>query len=430
MKKRAVPLRLAFCHPDLGLGGAERLIVDAAAELVKLDHKVIIFTAHYDPNRCFKETLEGKFAIKVCGSWLPRQIAGRFHAICACLRCIFIAFYIAWFSWRTNQIFDVVIVDQVSIVNPFLHGLTKSKVLFYCHFPDMLLAQRQSWPRLFYRMPIDYLEQETTGMADTILVNSAYTQGVFAKTFKRLHARGIVPSILHPAVNVPSEAVLADTLAQWPQTLSPALAEFARAGPVFLSINRFERKKGIELAIQALGRLLDRLQKEEMAHLELPRLIVAGGYDVRLAENRLYFEELQKEAVHLKLKDKVWFLPSFTDAERGALLAICRAVVYTPQNEHFGIVPLEAMASARPVIACNSGGPLESIRDGTTGFLVEPEPDAFAAAMLKLMDPKKAQTIGQQARMHVQLCFSRSSFGIKLQQQLRSLVRSVTSKKS
>lgn len=82
---------------------------------------------------------------------------------------------------------------------------------------------------------------------------------------------------------------------------------------------------------------------------------------------------------------QVCFLPSFTDAERGALLAACRAVVYSPQNEHFGIVPLEAMASARPVIACNSGGPLESIRDGVTGFLVEPNPDAFAAAMLSLM---------------------------------------------
>jgi alpha-1,3/alpha-1,6-mannosyltransferase len=78
-------------------------------------------------------------------------------------------------------------------------------------------------------------------------------------------------------------------------------------------------------------------------------------------------------------------MPSFTDAERGALLAVCRAVVYTPQNEHFGIVPLEAMACARPVIACDSGGPLESIRPGVTGFLVKPGPDAFAAAMLSLM---------------------------------------------
>jgi alpha-1,3/alpha-1,6-mannosyltransferase len=81
------------------------------------------------------------------------------------------------------------------------------------------------------------------------------------------------------------------------------------------------------------------------------------------------------------LCDQVWFLPSFSDAQRAALLAKARAVVYTPQNEHFGIVPLEAMAAARPVIACNSGGPRESVKNGVTGFLVKPNARSFAHAM-------------------------------------------------
>ena len=78
------------------------------------------------------------------------------------------------------------------------------------------------------------------------------------------------------------------------------------------------------------------------------------------------------------------FVQSFTDAERGALLAAACAVVYTPTNEHFGIVPLEAMAAGRPVLACNSGGPRESVLHGTTGLLAEPQPDAFARAMAQL----------------------------------------------
>jgi glycogen synthase len=81
---------------------------------------------------------------------------------------------------------------------------------------------------------------------------------------------------------------------------------------------------------------------------------------------------------------QVWMVPSFSDQERLLLLAACNAVVYTPQNEHFGIVPLEAMAAARPVVACSSGGPLESVVDGETGFLCDPTPSAFAAAMHKL----------------------------------------------
>ena len=82
---------------------------------------------------------------------------------------------------------------------------------------------------------------------------------------------------------------------------------------------------------------------------------------------------------------QVWLLPSFLDAQRAALLAACRAVIYTPENEHFGIVPLEAMASSRPVIACNSGGPKESVLNGITGFLCEPQPSQFARAMEQLL---------------------------------------------
>lgn len=82
---------------------------------------------------------------------------------------------------------------------------------------------------------------------------------------------------------------------------------------------------------------------------------------------------------------QVWLLPSFSDEQRAALLAACVAVLYTPQNEHFGIVPLEAMASGRPVIACDSGGPTESVLPGVTGFLCRPSPSQFADAMGKLL---------------------------------------------
>ena len=45
-------MRVAFCHPDLGIGGAERFIVDAASELQQRGHTVHVYTAHYDPARC------------------------------------------------------------------------------------------------------------------------------------------------------------------------------------------------------------------------------------------------------------------------------------------------------------------------------------------------------------------------------------------
>eukprot|EP00955_Chlamydomonas_euryale_P011176 120591-Chlamydomonas_euryale.AAC.1 len=67
------------------------------------------------------------------------------------------------------------------------------------------------------------------------------------------------------------------------------------------------------------------------------------------------------------------FFTVCTRRQRALLLAACSVVLYTPQNEHFGIVPLEAMAAGRPVVACASGGPLESVLHGETGMLCQPD---------------------------------------------------------
>lgn len=50
---------VVFFHPDLGIGGAERLVVDAAVGLQNRGHKVVIFTNHCDPGHCFDECRDG-----------------------------------------------------------------------------------------------------------------------------------------------------------------------------------------------------------------------------------------------------------------------------------------------------------------------------------------------------------------------------------
>ena len=50
---------IVFFHPDLGIGGAERLVIDAAVGLQNRGHKVTIFTSHCDPKHCFPEASDG-----------------------------------------------------------------------------------------------------------------------------------------------------------------------------------------------------------------------------------------------------------------------------------------------------------------------------------------------------------------------------------
>jgi len=81
-------LRVAFVHPDLGIGGAERLVVDAAVGLQGAGHRVVMFTSHHDPTsrNSLEETRDGTLKVVVHGDALPRSIFGRFKAFCAYLR--------------------------------------------------------------------------------------------------------------------------------------------------------------------------------------------------------------------------------------------------------------------------------------------------------------------------------------------------------
>jgi alpha-1,3/alpha-1,6-mannosyltransferase len=414
-------LKVAFCHPDLGLGGAERLVVDAAAELAARGHAVDVYTAYYDPARCFEETRSGAFSVTVAGGWFPRSLFGRAMALCAYVRSVLIAVRIAWAAFSSGRAYDVVVVDQVSAAVPALRLLTRARVLFYCHFPDLLLARPASALHALYRAPLDWVEQATTGAADRVLVNSAFTRRVFASTFLRLTCRQIVPDVLYPAVAPPSDAALAAAAAGWRDALPPRVAAALEGGRAFVSINRFERKKDVGLALRALA-ALDALQaadgaSDEGAAAAPPaRLVVAGGYDARVPENVEHLRELGRLAAELGLRERVVFLPSFTDAQRAALLAATVAVLYTPRGEHFGIVPLEAMAAGRPVVACNSGGPLESVVDGETGFLRRPTPGEWAGAMRALLAPGAAERMGRAARAHVCARFSRAAFGDRLEE--------------
>ncbi|PUZ48656.1 hypothetical protein GQ55_7G263300 [Panicum hallii var. hallii] len=387
---RTRKLKVAVIHPDLGIGGAERLIVDAACQLAAHGHDVHVFTSHHDKNRCFEETVSGPFPVTVYGDFLPRHVFYRFHAVCAYLRCIFVALCVL--LWWPS--FDVILVDQVSVVIPLLKLKASSKIVFYCHFPDLLLAQHTTMLRRLYRKPIDMIEEATTGMANLILVNSKFTAATFARTFCGLHARGIEPGVLYPAVSVE----------QFHEPLAYKLN--------FLSINRFERKKNLDLAISAFALLRSVASTLPGDALQDATLTVAGGYDKRLKENVDYLEELKRLAMAEGVSGQVKFVTSCSTSERNELLSNCLCVLYTPKDEHFGIVPLEAMAAHKPVIACNSGGPVETVVNEVTGFLCDPSPTEFSKAMLKLVnDHDLAVRMGKQARDHVVQKFSTRTFG-------------------
>jgi alpha-1,3/alpha-1,6-mannosyltransferase len=158
-----------------------------------------MYTSHYSPARSFYETRDGSFPVIVHGDWLPRTTFGGFSIVWAICRAIWLALCIWWSGIK----YDVFITDQISVYNIVLRVLRPgSKIVFYCHFPDQLLASRGTCLKRFYRAPFDALESWSTGLAHVVAVNSKFTKRTFHQTFPRLARQD--PVVLYPCVAIDS----------------------------------------------------------------------------------------------------------------------------------------------------------------------------------------------------------------------------------
>ncbi|HEU5195194.1 MAG TPA: glycosyltransferase [Methylomirabilota bacterium] len=390
-------LRISFVRPGLGIGGAERLVVDAALELDARGHQVTLFVGDRQEAQ-LDEVKAGRVRVVAVGRKLPPHVAQRLRAPAAILRAAWAARALA----KARPAPDVVVVDLVPHVIPLVRRLTRAPVACYCHFPDLLLAPRRRGLYALYRAPLDRMEERGLVAADRVLVNSRFTASVVEVTFPRLSVASL--DVVYPGVDVPAAMP-----PPWP------------GEPLILSVNRFDPGKNLALAVEALATLRERMPAATFAAV---RLVLAGHFDERLAETRALGAELEARAERLGLAGQVSLARSPSDAERRALLARAACLVYTPLAEHFGIVPLEAMAAARPVIAVNRGGPTETIVNGETGWLASPTPAAFGDALARVLDnPQAARRIGEAGWRHVRANFSRTVFGERMEAALAGLVR-------
>lgn len=147
-----------------------------------------------------------------------------------------------------------------------------------------------------------------------------------------------------------------------------------------LSVGRLDRTKRVDLLLEAAA-----------LHPALEVVVAGDGPD------RTRLEALARER---GLDGRARFLGRVSADELAGLYARCLAVYYAPVDEDFGMVPYEAFLSQKPVLTTSdAGGPLEVVRDGATGRVVEPRPESLAeAAAWLLRHPDEAAALGRAGR--------------------------------
>lgn len=216
---------------------------------------------------------------------------------------------------------------------------------------------------------------------DVVTYVSGYTRGRFASAFG---PRACLER-LSPGVDVdrfrPDSAARAALRARY------GLGE----RPVVVCLSRLVPRKGQDMLIRAFGRIRARVPGAAL-------VIVGGGP---------YRENLQKLAQRCGVAEDVLFTGGVPGEELPAHHALadvfampCRTRGAGLDVEGLGIVYLEASASGVPVVAGRSGGAPETVRDGTTGRVVDgTDIEAIAGAVGDLLaDPDAAARMGAAGR--------------------------------
>jgi glycosyltransferase involved in cell wall biosynthesis len=113
---------------------------------------------------------------------------------------------------------------------------------------------------------------------------------------------------------------------------------------------------------------------EALAHAPAARAIFVGRGPEK--------DRLAERAAELGVTSRVRWIPYADDETLLSLYAEARIVAVTAAGEDLGYVPLEAFLSGKPVLTTeDAGGPLEFVRDGETGLVVAPRPEAIGVAL-------------------------------------------------
>jgi glycosyltransferase involved in cell wall biosynthesis len=268
-------------------------------------------------------------------------------------------------------------LDEFDVINPHLFpctlvSLKYRNTVWYCHTPMQAFYHHRHFFLRRYKLlyshhvPLICLDQLAARRTSKIVCNSLVVKERIKKFYNKKAA------VIYPGID---------------------LKKYSNRGfeNFFLCIGALDEYKRLNLAVDAFR------------HLKEYDLYVISGRDTTGGEKMWSY--LKKNA-----PPNVQFLRNLEDHELIDLYSRCTAIIHPAYGEDFGLVPIEAMASGKPVIACRDGGGVtETVVNGKTGFLTKPNPRDVALSVKKLNDKQVLKEMSE-ACLERSLSFSEQSF--------------------
>ena len=216
--------------------------------------------------------------------------------------------------------------------------------------------------------------------ADRVIAISEALAG-FVRDVERIPAGKVIT--IRYGMHAPAETALTRAEAR-------AALGIVGEGPLIGFFGRLIPQKGVDVLLRAFAALGE-------AH-PTPRLVIVGDGGERAA--------LEALAAHLGLAERVTF--AGWQAEASRLMPAADVIVMPSRWEGFGLVALEAMAAARPLVASRVSALPEIVVDGVTGRLVPPDDAAALAVALDglLGEPAFAAALGAAGRARLETDFA------------------------
>jgi glycogen(starch) synthase len=166
-----------------------------------------------------------------------------------------------------------------------------------------------------------------------------------------------------------------------------------------LFVGRFEHRKGIDVLLGVIPDLCNRFPNV--------RFLLVGA-DLESQQGGMgYKERFESVNRHAAFLDRVYFLGEVADVSE--YYASCDVLVAPSRYESFGLIYLEAMRFAKPVLGCRVGGIPEVVEHGVTGYLAEPGDPHTLSKWLEVLirDSEVRLTLGCAGRRRFETAFPR-----------------------